>query len=93
MKIKDIPAIWAVLSGVITLVGAATVFIFTNFETVAASDLCGNVSRLRVEMAQKKSRMQYDVTAQDPAMQAWLKQEIEDLKAEIARLDPDGKCP
>lgn len=80
---------------------AAVLWLFTVFETTAASDQkwqyhnqaiqCRTVYELEQQVQMYLERLRFDQSLTD-SDRAWIRQQIEQLQQKIQRLDPNGVC-
>lgn len=105
MKWSDIPMAYKIASGavgtVLTVIGAATGWMFATFETADAAEqkwaqhnqaiACSRVYEWQAEIRRYLEQLRRDVTL-TAADREWISQEIEELRENVRRLDPDGRC-
>ena len=101
VKWEDIPVAAKMTTAVVSALAGVVIWAFTTFETSDAAEqkwsqhnqaiACRTVYEWQEKIRAYLDRLRYDttLTAHD---RRWIEQEIESLKANIARLDPRGVC-
>jgi hypothetical protein len=101
MKWADIPVAAKWTSGAVTTIAAAVVWLFATFETTAQSQQkwvqhnqainCRTVYELQKDVRGLTEQLKFDISL-TAERREWIKQQIENLQAEIRRIDPNGIC-
>lgn len=98
--IKAVPLGWKIGTGGIAVAAAFMGYLSTFHTDAEAADLwqqheqaitCRSVTELRMQIRSLTERLQFDRSL-TPEQRDWLRQEIANIQAEIARLDPGGRC-
>jgi len=89
------------LVGLASSFAAATLFLFTNFETVDAANqkwadhnqaiICETVNDLAAEKRALETRLKFDDDL-TPDQRRFVEEQLKDIKKEIEKKDPQGKC-
>lgn len=90
-----------VIGTVLTVGGAVAGWMFTTFETASAAEAkwaqhnqaiaCSRVYEWQAEIRRYLEQLRRDPTLTDEDRE-WIKQEIEELRSNVQRLDPNGNC-
>ena len=101
MKFEEISVAARVLVvSLIPVIWGAWVWLFSTFETAESAEqkwrehnqaiACRTVYELKAEIRGKEERLVHDKTL--PETRAWLREQIKQLREDIQRIDPDGRC-
>jgi hypothetical protein len=101
MKWADIPVAAKWTSGAVATIASAVVWMFATFETAAQSEQkwsshnqaisCRTVYDMQKQIRGLTEQMKFD-TSLTAEQREWIKQQIDNIQAEIRRIDPNGVC-